>query len=325
MLIFLLRRLLQAGIALWAISLLVFVIMFRMSDPVATLLPQNASPQQRAQLRTTLGLDQPLATQYLRYMGRLLRGDMGISYYNGRPIGQLLLERTPATLELAVISLLFAVAVGIPLGVLAGARPRALSTRLLMGGSLFGISLPTFWLGLILMMVFGVWLGWLPNSGRGATRHLLGTDWSFLTLNGWRHLILPAVTLALYNIAMLMRLVRSELHDTLERPFIRVARARGLSEAAVVGKHALANSLIPVITVLGLQLGSLLAFSVVTETIFQWPGLGKLLIDSIQVDRPLVIGYLLLTGAVFLLINFVVDLLYAWIDPRIRWSSAQGD
>jgi peptide/nickel transport system permease protein len=321
MLSFLFQRFLQALIALFAISVLVFAMMYCVGDPVATLLPQNASQAQRQELRQALGLDRPLAVQYGRYVGRLLHGDLGHSYYTGQPVTTLLAERLPATLELATAALLLSVFVGVPLGMLAGARPRNWLGRAAMGGSLFGISIPTFWLGLILMMVFGVWLGWLPSNQRGETVHALGADWSFLTLDGLRHLVLPAVTLGLYHMAMIMRLVRSEMAETLRRPFIRVCRARGLSEAAVIGRHALRNTLIPVVTVIGLQFGGLLAFSVVTEWIFQWPGLGNLLIHSIHADRPLVVAYLLMTGLVFLGINFLVDLTYALIDPRIRWSA----
>ena len=324
MLSFLLHRLGQSLVALFAISVLVFVMMYCVGDPVATLLPQNASRQQREALRHELGLDRPLLVQYGRYLARLVHGDLGHSYYSGQPVATLLAERAPATLELATVALLMAVLVGVPLGMLAGARPRGWLSSLALGGSLLGISIPTFWLGLILMMIFGVWLGWLPPMGRGATVRALGADWSCLTLNGWAHLILPAVTLALYHLAMILRLVRSEMVDVLGRPFIRVCRARGLSEASIIGRHALRNTLIPVVTVIGMQFGGLLAFSVVTETIFQWPGLGKLLIDSIQVDRPLVVAYLMLTGLVFLGLNALVDLTYALIDPRIRWSAPKG-
>lgn len=325
MIFFLLQRLAQAALTLFAISLIVFVMLFRVGDPVSMLLPQTASASQRAELRKALGLDRPLPVQYVRYMGRVLQGDFGHSYYTGQPVSTLLAERAPATLELAVAALLISIGVGIPLGMLAGARPRNWLGRLAMGGSLFGISIPTFWLGLILMMVFGVWLGWLPSSQRGETVNLLGIEWSFLTRDGLRHLVLPAVTLALYHVAMIMRLVRSEMAETLQRPFIRVLRAKGVSEAAVIGRHALRNTLIPVVTVIGLQFGGLLAFSVVTEWVFQWPGLGRLLLDSLQADRPVVIAYLLLTGVVFLAINFLVDLTYAFIDPRIRWSGGGGD
>lgn len=321
---FFFHRLGQSLLALFVISVLVFVMMYCVGDPVATLLPQNASKAQREALRQALGLDRPLAVQYGRYMGRLLRGDLGHSYYTGRPVAELLAERLPATLELATASLLLSLTVGLPLGMLAGARPRNWLGRAAMGGSLLGISLPTFWLGLILMMVFGVWLDWLPSSSRGDTVPLGGAEWSFLTLDGLRHLVLPATTLALYHTAMIMRLVRSEMAETLRRPFIRVARARGVSEAALIGRHALRNTLIPVVTVVGLQFGGLLAFSVVTEWIFQWPGLGNLLITSVHVDRPVVVAYLIMTGALFLTINLLVDLTYGLIDPRIRWAAPKG-
>ncbi len=318
MIIFLLRRLFASVITLLAISLLVFFMIFRLDDPVVTLLPQNASAQQREVLRRELGLDQPLPVQYARYMKRIVQGDLGTSYYTGRPVREMLAERAAATIELSLTALLLSVLLGVPLGMIAGVKPRSWLARLAMGTSLLGISLPTFWLGLVLMMIFGVWLQWLPPNGRGETASALGMEWSCLTADGWRYLILPAFTLALHHMAMLMRLVRSEMAETLHKPFIRACRARGLSEASVVGRHAFRNTLIPVVTVVGLQFGGLLAFSVVTETIFRWPGLGKLLMDSIQVDRPLVVSYLLLTGVVFLAINFIVDLTYALIDPRIR-------
>ncbi len=324
MLTYILRRLAQSLGVLVVISLLVFVMMYGIGNPETTLLPPNASKRQREELRAALGLDQPLPVQYLKYIGNLLRGDLGLSYYTGRPVGDMLAERATATFELAVVSMLISMLAGIPLGIVAGARPRHPLSRLVMGGSLLGISIPTFWLGLILMMIFGVWLRWLPPTGRGETVRVLGAEWSLLTLSGWQHVLLPAVTLALYHLAMLMRLVRSEMAETLRRPFVRVCRARGLSEASVVGRHALRNTLIPIVTVVGLQFGGLLAFSVVTESIFQWPGLGNLLIQSIHVDRPVVVAYLILTGVVFLGINFVVDCLYALIDPRIRLAPSGG-
>jgi peptide/nickel transport system permease protein len=322
MLTFLLRRLLQALLALLVISALVFTMMYCVGDPVAMLLPPTATQRDREDLRRTLGLDRPLPAQYFRFLARLAHGDLGHSYYSGEPVARELARRLPATLELALAAMALAIALGVPLGIAAGARPRHPLSRLAMGGSLLGISLPTFWLGLMLMMVFGVWLEWLPAYGRGRTRLWLGVKWSVLTLDGWRHLILPALTLALYHLAILMRLVRSEMAHTLAMPFIRVCRARGLSEGSIVLRHALRNTLIPVVTVAGLQLGGLLAFSVVTETVFQWPGLGKLLIDRIQVDRPLVVAYLMMTGVVFIALNLLVDLTYGLIDPRIRWAGA---
>ncbi len=323
MLGYLFRRLIQSLVALWAISVLVFVMMFATGNPVESLLPPSATDRQKAELKKQLHLDDPITMQYVAYVGRLLRGDLGRSYYTGRPVADMLAERAPATLELAALAMLLAVGAGVPLGIFAGARPRGAASKLSMGGSLVAISLPSFWLGLLLMTVFGVWLRWLPPQGRGRTVEALGAGWSFLTFDGLRHMILPALTLGLYHLAMLIRLTRGEMARTLRMPFIRVCRARGLSEAAVIGKHALRNTLIPVVTVVGLQFGGLLAFSVVTETIFSWPGLGKLLIDSIQVDRPLVFAYLLLAGVVFLGINLIVDLTYAVIDPRVRLASVR--
>lgn len=321
MLRFLFRRLLQSVISLWVISALVFLVMFAVGDPVATLLPQTATARDREILRHDLGLDRPLIVQYGLFLSRALRGDFGKSYYTNRPVRDLLLERAPATLELATVAMLFALVGGIPLGILTGARPTGWTSRAAMWSSMFGISLPTFWLGLLLMMTFGVKLKWLPPMGRGATRTLAGIEWSFLTRDGWTHLILPAVTLALHHLAMLLRLVRSEMLDVLKMPFIRTARSHGISERTVIGRHALRNTLVPIVTVSGVEFGQLIAFSVVTESIFQWPGLGKLLIDSIFVDRPLVVTYIVLTGVAFLAINFAVDLAYALIDPRIRLSS----
>lgn len=324
MLTFLFRRLAQALLSLFVVSLLVYAMMYRVGDPVATLLPPTATPRDREILRAELGLDQPLAVQYAAFISRLSRGDLGHSYYHGRPVAELLLERLPATLELAVISLLLSLLIGVPLGIVAGARPDGWIARAAMGVSMLGISLPTFWLGLLLIMGFAVTLEWLPPMGRGPTRELLGLPFSCLTAEGWRYLLLPAFTLALHHVAMLIRLVRSELFETLRLPFIRAARARGLSEASIVGRHAMRNSMIPLLTVTAMEFGQLLAFSVVTETIFQWPGLGKLLIDSVYVDRPLVVAYLLMTGVIFLSLNFLVDVAYVLVDPRILHGSGEA-
>lgn len=311
------RRFLQALISLFVVTLLVYAMMYRVGDPVATLLPPTATEKDRRILREELGLDKPLPVQYAMFVSNLSRGDLGYSYYHGRPVVDLLKERFPATLELAVVSLLMSLVLGIPLGIMAGARPEGWIARGAMGLSMLGISLPTFWLGLLLIMGFAVTLEWLPPMGRGETRELFGMPFSFLTRDGWSYLILPAITLALHHIAMLIRLVRSELFETLRLPFIRAARSRGLPESRIVGRHALRNSMVPLLTVTAVEFGQLIAFSVVTETIFQWPGLGKLLIDSIYVDRPLVVAYLMLTGVTFLTLNFLVDVAYVWVDPRI--------
>ncbi len=321
MLPYLFRRAVQSIVSLLLVSVIVFALLFAAGDPLDSLLPPTATQRDRAILREELGLDRPVMIQYAKFMGRAIRGDFGISHYQGRPVRELILERVPATLELAMVSMLIALAVGVPLGVWAGARPRSAISRGSMWGSMIGISFPTFWLGILLIMLFSVTFKWLPSSGRGETQEFLGARWSLLTLNGWSHVLLPALTLALHHVAILMRLVRSEMLDTLRLPFIRVARAKGLGESGVVGRHALRNTLIPIITVAGVEFGQLLAFSVVTETIFQWPGLGKLLIDSIHVDRPLVMAYILMTSVVFLAINFTVDALYASLDPRIRLAN----
>ncbi len=329
MLGFLARRFFQTLLSLALISLVVFVMLHAIGDPVAYLLPRTASARDRENLRRELGLDRPMLIQYGLFLRRAARGDFGHSYYQGRPVMELIAERAPATIELASLALLISVALGVPLGVFCGARPRHPCARVVLGGSMIGISLPTFWLGLILMMYLAVDRGWMPGplaaatawaptSGRGETRTLLSVRWSFLTRDGLAHMILPATTLALHHVALLIRLVRSEMFETLGQPFIRVKRSYGLPERSVIGRHAMRNTLIPIVTVTGVEFGQLLAFSVVTETIFQWPGLGKLLIDSIFVDRPLVLAYLMLTGVVFLAINFAVDLTYALIDPRIR-------
>lgn len=318
---FLLRRFFQSCLSLLLISLIVFTMMYAVGDPVSALLPPTATPKDREILREELGLNNPLPVQYAMFMGRAVRGDLGISYYQGRPVMELILERAPATIELALVALVLSLVIGVPLGVIAGARPNSFVAKSVMWISMIGISLPTFWLGLLLMMYVGVKMEWLPPMGRGVGREVLGVEWTILTLDGWRHLLLPALTLALHHVALILRLMRSEMLDVLRQPFIRVARARGLSEPAIIGNHAFRNTLIPLVTVTGMEFGQLLAFSVVTETIFQWPGLGKLLIESIHVDRPLVVGYLMMTGVVFLAINFAVDVAYAFIDPRIRLSS----
>lgn len=314
----LLQRLVQSLFSLFVITLLVFTFMFVAGDPISILLPRTATQLDREKLRREMGLDRPLLEQYGSFLWRMSHGDFGRSYHHGRPVMDLIGERIPATFELAMVSLVISILIGIPLGIVAGAWPRGWPARLAMGGSMFGISLPTFWLGLLMIMYFAVELKWLPPLGRGETRVFLGREWSVFTVDGWRHMVMPAVTLSLHHIAMLIRLVRSELLETLRQPFIRTARSYGFSEVSVIGRHAMRNSLIPILTVTAVEFGQLIAFSVVTESIFQWPGLGKLLIDSVYVDRPVVVAYLVLTGMVFLTINFLVDVAYVFADPRIR-------
>lgn len=321
---YLLRRLGQGVFTLLAMSLIVFAGVYAVGDPVAILIPPQASQAEAAALAQSLGLDCPLWEQYLRFLGDALSGDLGRSFVAGSPALGLILERAPATLELAFAALVIAVVLGVPLGLWAGLRPRSVAGRIIGAGSLLGFSLPTFWVGLVLILAFAVGLGWLPATGRGATRELFGLQWSFLTLDGLAHLALPAATLALYKLALVVRLTRAGVREALPQDYVRFARAKGLTEARVVGGHVLRNLLIPLVTVLGLELGSLIAFAVVTETIFAWPGTGKLLIDSINgLDRPVVVAYLLAVTALFVAINFTVDLLYALLDPRVRLGGAR--
>lgn len=315
----LLRRLGQALLVLWAMSLIVFCGLHAIGNPVDILIGQDVSQIERAEIIARLGLDQPLWRQYLAFVENALHGDLGKSFVYHEPALRLILARLPATLELAIAALLLATLLGVPLGLLAGLRPRSLYGRAILSGSILGFSLPTFWIGLMLIMGFSVVLGWLPASGRGATRELLGVQWSFLTLDGLRHLLLPALNLALFKISLVIRLTYAGTREILPRDYIRFARAKGLSEARIVWVHLLRNLLVPLVTVLGMEFGSTIAFGVVTESIFAWPGTGKLILDSINaLDRPVVLGYLLVVVALFILLNVAVDLLYRWLDPRVR-------
>ncbi len=271
------------------------------------------------------GLEKPLWQQYLYFLKGALQGNLGVSFAHGTPALKLIFERMPATFELAVFAMLLAVVLGIPLGLWAGLRPNGVANRTIMTISILGFSLPTFWVGLMLIMVFAVQLGWLPSNGRGETRLLLGIPVSFLTLDGLRHLILPGVTLSLLNIAMVIRLTRAGTQEAMLQDYVKFARAKGLSNARIVGVHVLKNILIPIVTVVGLQFGSVIAFSIVTESIYAWPGMGKLIIDSIQLlDRPVIVAYLLVIVTLFILINLVVDLIYGVLDPRVRLSESWG-
>ena len=319
MLVFLLRRLMQSGAVLLAMSLLVFVGVYAVGNPVDILVNPEADRAEMDRAVAALGLDKPLWTQYAIFVKQALAGDFGNSFVHGTSATQLILQRMPATLELAVAALLIAVALGIPLGLWAGLRPESRSGRTIMGLSILGFSLPTFWVGLLLIMLFSVQLGWLPSNGRGATIDLLGIPVSFLTWDGLRHLLMPALNLALFKVSLVIRLTRAGTREALLQDYVRFARAKGLGPARIVGVHVLKNILIPIVTVLGLEFGSLIAFAVVTESIFAWPGMGKLLIESINLlDRPVVVAYLLIVVALFVLINLAVDLLYSALDPRIR-------
>ena len=319
MLFFILRRAVQACGVLLAMSVLVFLGVFAIGSPLDLLVDPHASAADLARTSAALGLDQPLWTQYGRFLASALRGDLGNSFLHGTPALALILQRLPATLELAVTALLIALLLGVPLGLWAGLKPDSFAAKTIMAGSILGFSLPTFWVGLMLIMVFAVNLGWLPAGGRGPSTEVFGLQLSFLSVDGLRHLLLPAINLALFKLALIIRLTRSGAREALQQDYVRYARAKGLRESRVVGVHVLKNILIPVITVAGLEFGNLIAFSVVTESIFAWPGIGKLLLDSItQLDRPVVLAYLLLIVVLYVSINLVVDLIYAALDPRVR-------
>lgn len=317
----LIRRLLQSVFVVVAMTIIVFIGVNVIGDPVEILIAPDADQAERLRVVQSLGLDRPLWEQYGRFLYGALQGDFGKSFVFGQPALQIILERMPATLELAFCAVLLAVTVGIPLGLYAGLRPRSPLAKTIMAGSIFGFSLPSFWVGLLLIMIFGVQLGWLPSSGRGQTREFLGIHWSFLTMDGLTHLILPACNLALFKISLVMRLVRAGVREVLPQEYVKFARAKGLTERRVICVHVLKNIMIPVVTVVGLEFGSTIAFSVVTESIFAWPGMGKLIIDSINLlDRPMIVAYLILIVFLFVTINLVVDLLYTVLDPRVRHS-----
>jgi len=325
MLVFIIRRSLQSLVVLVAMSLLVFVGVFAIGNPVDILINPQAEQLERERAIAELGLDRPLHEQYATFIRGALAGDLGRSFVHATPALSLILERMPATLELAIVAMLIAVLLGIPLGLWAGLKPDSAGGRAIMAGSILGFSLPTFWVGLMLIMVFSVMLGWLPSNGRGPTVEILGVPVSFLSLDGWRHLILPATNLALFKLALLIRLTRAGTREALLQDYVKFARAKGLSNARVILVHVLRNILIPIVTVIGLEFGSVIAVAVVTESVFAWPGMGKLLIDSINtLDRPVIVAYLLVIVAIFILINLAVDILYSVLDPRVRLGEAKG-
>ena len=308
---YILKRLFQMVITLLISSILVFILANCIGDPVNMIVSPKAPPEVREQVREMLGLNKPIWEQYITFVSDAIRGDFGDSY--------IYKEDVLATLELVFVSVILALVISIPLGVYAGAFPKRKSSSLIMGGSILGISLPTFFIGIVLIFVFSLLLGWLPSSGRGPTATFLGMKFSLFVQGGLKYIILPAVTLSVTNIASLVRLTRAGVMENMRQDYIKFARAKGVSTRNVLFGHALKNALIPVITVFGMEIGSLIAFTTVTETIFSWPGLGKLLIDSINsVDRPVIVAYLCLTTVLFVFINFVVDLLYTIIDPRIE-------
>ena len=324
MLIFLTRRVLQSVLVLLVMSLLVFLGVYAIGNPVDILISPDANQAERAQIIAAFGLDQPLWRQYLLFLQNAAAGNLGRSFAFATPALGLILERFPATMELAASAMLMSVLVGIPLGLVAGLRPHGFIGKTIMTVSILGFSLPTFWVGLMLIMVFAVKLGWLPAGGRGETVSVLGVPLSFLTVDGLRHLLLPALNLALFNIALVIRLTRAGAQEALQQDYVRFARAKGLKNSRIIGVHVLKNILIPIVTVVALQFGSLVGFAIVTETVFAWPGMGKLIIDSIRVlDRPVIVAYLMLVVTLFIAINLVVDLLYSLLDPRVRLAEAK--
>ena len=316
---FVLSRILQALPVMLAVALIAFTLFTFVGDPIATMLGQEFSVAQRDALVAALGLDQPVPIQFLRFIGNALRGEFGLSYRLSRPVSALFAERAPATLELAFCASVVALAVGLPAGVYTGLHTRSPLSRAFLTFSLVGVSLPTFLIGSLLILVFSVWLGWLPSFGRGDTVQLGWWSTGFLTLSGLKALILPSITLGLFQLTLILRLVRSEMLEVMRSDYVKFARARGLRDRSINFGHALRNTLVPVITIVGLQLGSIIAFSIVTETVFQWPGMGLLFIQSVSsADIPVMAAYLLLISAVFVTINLVVDLLYYAVDPRLR-------
>ncbi len=317
--VYLLRRLIQAVGVVFAMSLIVFIGVYAIGDPVEILISPDADQIERERAIRALGLDRPLWEQYLTFLGNALRGDLGRSFVFNEPALQLILQRMPATLELAIAATFGAVLIGLPLGLYAGLKPNSLGAKTIMAGSILGFSLPSFWVGLMLIMVFAVQLGWLPSTGRGETVTILGMRWSFLTLDGLAHLAMPAINLALFKISLVIRLTRAGVRETMLMDYVKFARAKGLSPFRVTFVHVFKNILIPVVTVTGLEFGSTIAFSVVTESIFAWPGMGKLIIDSINVlDRPVIVAYLMIIVLMFITINLIVDLTYSTLDPRVR-------
>ena len=325
MLAFVVRRLLQAVLVMLAVALIAFAMFRFVGDPVNSMLPENATTEDRRALRAQLGLDAPIPTQFQRFVRGAVGGDFGISYRNKRPVSDLIAERLPATLELVAAAAVFALAIGVPMGVYTALNPRGLSSNMLQVVSLVGISVPTFVTGILLILVFSIWLNWLPSFGRGEVVQLGWWSTGLLTASGLKSLVLPSVMLGLFQVTLIMRLVRAEMLEVLRTDFIRFARARGLPDRAVHFAHALRNTLMPVITITGLQLGSMIAFAIITETVFQWPGMGLLFIHAVNfADIPVMSAYLVLVAFIFVVINMAVDLLYFVVDPRLSVSGERA-
>ncbi len=318
------RRLIQAVFVVLAMTVIVFIGVNVIGDPVEILISPQADQAERARAVIALGLDRPLWEQYGRFLWNAVQGDLGKSFVFNEPALRLIAQRMPATMELAVTAVLLSIVLGIPLGLYAGLRPNSFAGRSIMAGSIFGFSLPSFWVGLMLIMVFAVQLGWLPSTGRGQTATLFGVQWSFLTRDGLAHMLMPALNLSLGNIALVLRLTRAGVRENMPMDYVKFARAKGLSPVRVVFVHVMKNITIPIVTVIGLEFGSTVAFAVVTESVFAWPGMGKLIIDSINVlDRPVIVAYLMMIVFLFITINLLVDLLYTVLDPRVRLESRE--
>ncbi|TNB46296.1 ABC transporter permease [Martelella lutilitoris] len=319
MLAFLIRRLLQAIVVVFAMSLIVFLGVYAIGNPIDVLIDPGATQAIRQQLIEQYGLDQPLWQQYLTFLGNVAHGDLGKSMVYNISVTSLVFSRLPATVELVAVAVFLATAIGIPAGLYAGYRPKSLAARAIMALSVLGFSVPTFWIGMLLIMAFAVNLGWLPSGGRGDVGEIFGIHTSLATADGWRHVIMPAFNLSLFMMGLLIRLTRAGMVEAMQADYVKFARAQGLPDRQIVFSHVMRNISIPIVTVFGLEVGSTLAFAVVTESVFNWPGVGKLIIDSIlQLDRPVMVTYLVLVVILFVLINLIVDIVYARLDPRVR-------
>jgi peptide/nickel transport system permease protein len=319
---YLFRRILQSLVVMLTVALVSFVLFQFVGDPITFILGQDATIEERTRLRGELGLDAPIPVQFVHFVGNAVRGDFGYSLRQGGQVSELLAQKAPATLELSFVAALIALCLGIPAGVYCALRKDSKIAQTLMAASLLGVSMPTFLIGIFLILIFSVWLGWLPSFGRGDTVEIGSWKTGLLTRSGWAHIILPAITLSLFQLTMIMRLVRVEMLEVLRADYIKFARARGLTLRVIHFGHALKNTLVPVMTIVGLELGSVIAFAIITETVFQWPGMGLLFIQAVSfADIPVMAAYLCLTALIFVTINFIVDVLYVVVDPRLRVSS----
>jgi peptide/nickel transport system permease protein len=325
LLAYILRRAGQSVFVILTMAALVFVSVFAIGNPIDILLAPDADQIEREAAIVRLGLDKPMWEQFFVFLWNMLHGDLGRSFVHGSDAVHLILGRLPATLELAIVALMLAALIGVPLGIVAGLKSDSWIGRSVMTGSIIGFSLPNFWFGIMMILFFAVELQWLPSGGRGPTGTLFGLEFSLLNPAGWPNLIMPAMTLAIYKVSLVIRLAYAGTREAMLQDYVRFARAKGLSRSRIVGVHVLKNILIPIVTVLGLELGSMIAFAVVTETVFAWPGMGKLLIDSIaRLDRPVIVAYLMIVVGMFALINLIVDILYSVLDPRVRITETAG-